>query len=56
MPLNREVDPEQFRRDAEGVFGLGNTTHDETPWFKRWYVWVLPGLVLIGVIVALVSR
>ena len=25
---------------------------DESPWYSRWYVWVLPALVIIGVLVA----
>jgi hypothetical protein len=48
MPLDREIDPEEFRKETNGVFGLGDVSSDERPWFKRWYVWVLPAAVLLG--------
>lgn len=35
-----------------GVNSLGDQTENATPWFKRWYVWVLPLGVIIGAIVA----
>ena len=52
MPLDREIDPEEFERQKAGVFGFGDQSKNESPWFSRWYVWVLSGAVLIGVIVA----
>ena len=51
MPLDREIDPEEFLKETNGIFGLGDTSADQRPWFKRWYVWVLPAAVLFGVIV-----
>ena len=51
MPLDREIDPEEFRKESAGVFGLGDNAADNRPWYKRWYVWVLPAAVLFGVII-----
>lgn len=34
----------------------GNDFHgsenDERPWYRRWSVWVLPGMVIIGAIIS----
>lgn len=51
VPLDREIDPEEFRKGTAGVFGLGDTAADNRPWYKRWYVWVLPAAVLFGVLI-----
>lgn len=53
MPLDREIDPEEFERQKAGFFGFGDQTKNEKAWFKRWYVWVLPAAVLLGLCVAL---
>jgi hypothetical protein len=54
MPLEREIDPEEFERQKTGVFGFGDQRQNESPWFTRWYVWVLTAAVLIGVVVGFI--
>ncbi len=34
----------------------GMEPEDNTAWYSRWYVWVLPILVLGGVIYAVISQ
>lgn len=31
-----------------GADGMANQKDNTTRWYKRWYVWLLPVLVLIG--------
>ena len=61
MPLDRPQNPEDYtptdlRRDATGVFGIGDAENDESPWYTRWYVWLLPILVVAGVLVAILAK
>lgn len=35
-----------------GANGFGDRKDDESPWYKRWYVWVLPAAVIIGILVS----
>ncbi len=35
-----------------GVNSLGEQSESTTPWFKRWYVWILPLSVVIGALIA----
>ena len=43
-----------------GIPPGGNDFHDRendrTPWYRRWYVWVLPGAVIIGAVVTLLGQ
>jgi hypothetical protein len=57
MPLDREIDPEEFRELTNAGFGAGADPEDQRAWYKRWYVWVFPAAVVFGLlIVGVVSR
>jgi len=34
-----------------GANSMANQKDNKSPWFKRWYVWLLPAMVIVGVIV-----
>jgi hypothetical protein len=51
MPLDREIDPEEFRKLTNAGFGAGDDPDSQRPWYTRWYVWVLPAAVLFGVLI-----
>lgn len=45
-----------FPSNVPGVNGLGDERNNSSKWYTRWYVWVLPALVLFGVIVAALTN
>ena len=55
MPLDREIDPEEFERQKAGVFGFGDQRNNQSRWYTRWYVWLLAGTVIISAVVTLLN-
>ena len=43
--LPKEDDARNLAKDSAGVFGLGDQTNNKTPWYTRWWVWALVGVV-----------
>ena len=39
-----------------GANDFHDRQNDTTPWYRRWYVWVLPGAVIIGALVTLLGN
>ena len=38
-----------------GVNDFAEQANNPKPWYQRWYVWVLPALVIFGVVVGVLS-
>jgi hypothetical protein len=48
-PRDNEPDP-RYPDRVPGINSFGDPTKNDKPWFKRWYVWLLPAAVLFGVV------
>lgn len=43
--LPKENDPKKLAEDSAGVFGIGDQTKNTTPWYARWWLWAIVGVV-----------